>query len=109
MSAVDLLDSVTNDTFTNLTAKSFDELAKGEYRIVQFKLNNTRFGLRLTVHFEDFFVWLPSRFSDKISSQDQVNELNQKAASGNYFMRYDGKDKDRKGFLLIKFIDQQHQ
>lgn len=101
MSAINLLETASKLEFP--PAKSFKDLEKGEYKVKEFRLIKTKYGNRLTVHFEDFFVWLPPRFSAVITKFEQVDELNVKAMKSNYFMQFNGKDENRKGYLIISF------
>lgn len=73
-----------------------------EYEIRCFKSIKTKFGQRLTVHFVDgTYMFLPPRFSEKIKTSRQVDELN---AISNHFMIFGGKDDTKGGFLKLKFI-----
>lgn len=83
--------------------KRFDELETGKYKIKKFEIFETKYGKRLTVHCDDFFVYLPKRFSDAINSSELLNVLNEKAENSDYFMEYNGKDKNRKNLLLLSF------
>lgn len=72
-----------------------------EYQIKHFRLMQTKFGPRLTVHFtEGIFCFLPPRFSVKIKTEEQLKELNQ--ATDQCF-KFEGKDASRGGFLKLNF------
>lgn len=94
MSAINLLEEATNPQY--LPSKSFDELQHGEYKVKKFELVKTKHGPCLTTRFEDFFVWLPSRFATKIDSSKLVEELNTKTTNSDYIMPYEGRDSNRK-------------
>lgn len=74
--------------------KNFDQLSIGEYNIREFNLVETKFGLRLLAISDEFYIYLPARFSKKINEQHQIDELNK----GRCTMLYNGKDKN--GVLL---------
>lgn len=65
---------------------------------------DTKYGSRLTVYFENKqFAFLPPRFAERISTQQQIDELN--ALQQHYFV-YEGCDVARHNFLKIKFIQE---
>lgn len=73
-----------------------------KYLITEFKLVKTKFGQRLTVHFSNNnFVFLPPRFSERIRSQKQVDELN--AIQEHYFV-FEGVDVQEHNYFKIKFV-----
>lgn len=81
--------------------KKFDDLAVGTYTVDSFRLKDTKFGRRIFVNIEDFCVVLPPRFLERISTQNQIDELN----SEQYKMIYAGKDKEKKNLLLLNFVE----
>lgn len=80
--------------------KKFDNLSIGEYFVKSFKLKETQFGLRVYVEIDDFYLVLPARFSDKINSTEQLEELNE----NKFKMVYKGKNKDEFNKLMIDFV-----
>lgn len=80
--------------------KKFDDVAPGDYPVVAFKHTQTRYGLELVVVTEDFMVFLPDRFLEKIPDAEQLALAN----SERFIMQYSGKDAARKNFLKLKFI-----
>lgn len=96
----DLLSLNASSTNAEGRIKKFDNLPIGEYLVKSFKLKVTQFGLRVYVEIDDFYVVLPARFSDKINSAEQLEELN-----GNKFkMVYKGKNKEEFNKLMIDFV-----
>lgn len=79
--------------------KKFDDLTQGTYLVKSFKLKDTTFGLRLYVQIDDFYLVLPPRYTDKINSDEQLQELN----GGKFKMIYHGKNKDEYNKLMIDF------
>lgn len=69
--------------------KSFSELNVGEYEIKKFALVETKFGLKVQVFIEDFYVFLPTRFTNRINTQKQIDDLNKIPSK----MIYNGRDK----------------
>lgn len=107
MSGVDLLKSIAEGYGIS---KKFEELEIGDYKIKCFELVKTKkFGVRLIVRMEDFFVWLPPRFSDKINSNQLLVDMNKKASENNFYMRYNGKDIDQHGKILLDFIEKENK
>lgn len=81
--------------------KKFDDLEIGDYTVSAFKLEeHARFGLKLHVYVDDFYLILPSRFADKINQQSQVDELNNQAIK----LVYGGKDAGRFNRLKLDFV-----
>lgn len=80
--------------------KKFDNLAPGEYLVKSFKLKETNFGLKLYVQINDYYLVLPQRYADKINSDEQLKEINEKK----YKMVYKGKNKDEFNKLMIDFV-----
>lgn len=72
------------------TYKNFDQLDIGEHKIKQFAIKDTQYGTRIQVTIEDFYVFLPARFSDKITSESEIDELNATPC----IMIYKGKEKN---------------
>lgn len=79
--------------------KRFDDLAVGTYIVKSFKTKNTMYGLRVLVEIDDFHLSLPPRFSDKINSEEQIEELNAKK----WKMIYGGKDVAEFNKLILDF------
>lgn len=71
--------------------QNISELREGDYAIDAFRLIKTKFGLRLGVLIRRNIVFLPCRFAKHISSQEDVDELNQTR----YIMKYDGMLRDQ--------------
>lgn len=80
--------------------KKFDDLSIGEYFVKSFKLKETQFGLRVYVEIDDFYLVLPARFSDKVNSVEQLEEINE----NKFKMIYKGKNKDEYNKLMIDFV-----
>lgn len=80
--------------------KRFDDLAVGTYIVKSFKMKNTMYGLRVLVEIDNFHLSLPPRFSDKINSEEQIEELNVKK----WKMVYGGKDAEEFNKLILDFI-----
>lgn len=78
---------------------SFEKLTVGEYKVQKFELIGTQYGQRIRVTCEDFFVYLPSRFSLRIGTQLQIDELNGKK----YLMVYKGKDSNYNNRIMLDF------
>lgn len=95
----DLFNLNTSNQKTGEKVKKFDDLANGEYLVKSFKLKETPFGLRLYAQIDDFYLILPPRYTDKINSGEQVQELNEKKMK----MVYNGKNKDEFNKLMIDF------
>lgn len=76
--------------------KSMSDLSAGEYHIDAFRLINTKYGVSLAVVIARQIVFLPPRFSKKIQTQQQVDELNE----ANHIMTYEGM---LKGEHVIRF------
>lgn len=70
--------------------RNFDQLTPGTYKIDKFALVETRFGLKLQAITDKFFIYLPSRFSNKINEQAQIDELN----ANRCLMIYKGKNEN---------------
>lgn len=67
--------------------KSFEELEQGEYEVLEFILADTKFGPKIQVLTDDFYVFLPSRFSQQINTREQIDDLN----NGRCIMIFKGK------------------
>lgn len=104
LSALEVLNAAcTGKTFK--PSKPFTDISPGEYRVVQFKLIQTKtYGIRLTVELEDFMAWMPQRFATAINDQQKIDELNTTAEKKNLFMFYDGKDVDNFNRLKLSFL-----
>lgn len=79
--------------------KKFDDLAIGEYIPKLFKLADTNYGLKIYVSIDDFWIMLPTRYSDKINSDEQIRELN----NTKFKMIYSGKDQNQGNRVMLKF------
>lgn len=95
----DLLSLNSSTAKKEARVKKFDHLQIGEYIVKSFKLKETTFGLRVFVEIDDFYLCLPPRFSDKINSSEQIDELNGKK----FKMVYGGKNVDEFNKLIIDF------
>lgn len=56
--------------------KNFSDLPLGSYTVKKFHLKDSDFGMKLLVEVEDFYLTLPKRFRDKITTEAQVEEIN---------------------------------
>lgn len=79
--------------------KKFDNLAPGEYLVKTFSLKKTVFGLRLCAEIDDFYLNLPPRYTDKVNSDEQLDDINSKQ----WKMVYSGKNRDQGNKLMIDF------
>lgn len=93
------LNTSNQKTANHEAVKKFDNLVIGDYLVKSFQLKDTKFGLRVFVEIDDFYLILPARFSDKINSKEQLEELNDQK----WKMEYRGKNKDEFGKLMIDF------
>lgn len=101
MSASDLLTKACKPKERQENYKKFDDMSTGCYKVKKFELKETEYGPKLQVFIENFFVYLPPRFTELINSQQLIDELNSK----NYVMEYAGKDKMNFNFLQLKFTE----
>lgn len=81
--------------------KKFDDLAIGTYLVSSFSLKDTKYGRRIFVNIGEFCVVLPPRFMERVNKQKQIDELN----ASSFNMIYNGKDKDKKDLLMLKFVE----
>lgn len=77
----------------------FDNLKVGEYFVKSFSLKENQYGLQVYVEIADFFIILPKRFSDKINSSEQIDELNLKK----FKMTYHGKNVKEGNRVMLDF------
>lgn len=88
--------------------KSFNDLKVGEYEVKKFSAVETKYGTRVRVDCEGFYVFLPERLSTaKIIAVDNIERMN----SREQIMIYRGKDVEAKGryvdfFFVFKFRSQ---
>lgn len=80
--------------------KNFDNIEAGDYEVVDFSFVETKFGKRIKVQTATFFCYLPERFTNFVSKQGDIDELNEMP----YTMRYKGKDRLQKNRLNLEFI-----
>lgn len=85
-----------------LTYKNFNQLNIGEYKIKRFALSQTKFGLRVKAISDDFYIYLPTKFTNHLNKQEQIDALN----DGNVIMWFKGKDRDG---VHLEFKQQQEQ
>lgn len=78
---------------------NFDDLPIGDYLITSFARVETMFGFRLRVDIGDKAVFMPARFCTPTMTDEKVEELN----SGQYLLRYKGKNKKQKNRLMVDF------
>lgn len=95
----DLLSLNSSNSVNQARVKKFDSLEVGEYIVKSFKLKETNFGLRVYVEIDDFYLSLPPRFSDKINSAEQIDDINDKK----FKMIYKGKNPEEFNKLMIDF------
>lgn len=100
-----LLSLNSTNSIKESRVKKFDSLEIGEYIVKSFKLKETNFGLRVYVEIDNFYLSLPPRFSDKINSAEQIDEINEKK----FKMIYGGKNPEEFNKLIIDFaVVQEH-
>lgn len=79
--------------------KKFDQIAAGEYTVLEFKFVSTRIGKKLVVVTTDFMCFLPDRIAKSLSSDEVIAELNRTPC----VMKYGGKDVTRHNRLILDF------
>lgn len=82
--------------------KSFKDLAIGEYTVKNFSAVDTKFGMRLRVDFEGFYVFLPERLSKpEIIAPTSIEKMNKRQQ----IMIFRGKDAALQGrYVLSSFF-----
>lgn len=80
--------------------KGFKELAPGEYIVRNFQLASSKYGPRVRIDLDDFYMYLPERFATALTPS-RIEELN-KAPK---IMVFSGKDPLNKERLLLEFHD----
>lgn len=96
ISAVLMLQKASN----SVPFLKFDDLTVGSrYEIDHFALVDTQYGRRVSVWINEDILHLPIRFVKEISTQEQIDALNE----NKYVMIYGGKDLNRKNRILIDF------
>ncbi|CAD7079665.1 unnamed protein product [Hermetia illucens] len=95
------LNEISQGNFDNLPTTTM--LVEGkEYKIKKFKLQDTKYGTRLAIFFEEGgYYFLPQRFSENVKNRKQVKEL---VEIDHHYFVFEGKDKTRGGFLKLKFV-----
>lgn len=85
--------------------KNFSEIEIGVYEVEEFKFVETKFGKKLVVCTEEFMCFLPDRFSKKITTDEQLIELNNTPLR----MKYDGRDLKRRNLIMVDFIKKEQE
>lgn len=96
----DLLSLNSSNKSVDGKIRKFDNLPIGEYLVKSFSLKENQFGIRVYVEIDDFYLVLPARFSDKINSAEQLEELNE----NKFKMVYNGKNKNEFNKLMMDFV-----
>lgn len=74
--------------------KSFNDLAVGEYTVKNFSVADTKYGERLRVDCDGFYLFLPERLSTpKIIAPDNIDKMNKRQQ----IMIFRGKDAELRG------------
>lgn len=81
--------------------KSFKELAHGEYIVNRFMHVDTKHGKRVRIDLEEFYMYLPERFSSL--TEADINSLN----ASQKIMVYSGKDASKQNRLILDFQEPQ--
>lgn len=98
MSAIQLL---MTSCKPKATFRRFEDIEVGVYNIEKFRFVETKFGKKLVVCTEEFMCFLPERCSKAITTDQQVNELN----NGAWAMQYVGRDVLRGNAILVDIIN----
>lgn len=103
----DLLGLNESNKRVDSNVKKFDNLKVGEYFVKSFSLKENQYGLQVYVEIDDFFIILPKRFSDKINSHEQIEELNSKK----FKVVYHGKNAKEGNRVMLDFtpLDEQSE
>lgn len=80
--------------------KNFDNIAVGEYEVLEFSIVDTKYGKKIRVTTAEFFCFLPGRFASFLTEAEQIEELNRIP----HIMRFKGKDRKRQNRLDLEFI-----
>lgn len=81
--------------------KSFKELAQGEYIVNRFTHVDTKHGKRVRIDLEEFYMYLPERFTSL--TEADINSLN----ASQKIMVYSGKDASKQNRLILDFQEPQ--
>lgn len=106
-SAFQLLQMAQSQAYKKYVFKKFSEMEIGDYPVSKFKFIKSNYGplkRRLAVLMEGTpspdettVICLPERFNEALSTQAQVDDLNQRA----YIMRYRGLDVAQKNRIDV--------
>lgn len=77
---------------------NFSDLKIGDYAVRKFSIEATKQGDRILVDLDEYFVFLPKRYLDKIGEEKCV-ELNK----FNFIMTFGGKEYTNKDRLILSF------
>lgn len=81
--------------------KSFKDLQIGEYIVKNFSAVETKYGARLRVDCDGFYVFLPERLSTpKILEPSNIHKMNKREQ----IMIYRGKDAEKQGRYVISSL-----
>lgn len=58
--------------------KGFGDVERGEYAVKRFSVADTKYGHRVRVDLEEFYVYLPARFQALDFPKDRIDDLNLK-------------------------------
>lgn len=88
---------------TSKSYKSFKDLDAGEYIVYDFSWIQTSHGRRIRVTLDDYFMYLPERFSTSLDDAE-IAELN----SSPKVMVYGGKNPSENNRLILDFHELHH-
>lgn len=78
--------------------KSFKDLPVGSYVIKRFSLFETTYGVRVRIEINDWYMFLPERFTGFIRDEN-IADLN----AATVVMTYSGKDMNNQSRLILDF------
>lgn len=95
MDALEALDDLNN---CSQRYANFNDLKLGDYAVRKFSVAPTKQGDRIRVDLDEYFVFLPKRYLDKIGEK-KCAELNK----FNFIMTFGGKEYTNKDRLILSF------
>lgn len=98
MSALEALEALNTLNSCSQKYTNFDNLKVGEYPVRRFTIVETKQGDRVRADLDEYFVFLPKRYFDKIS-EERCAVLNK----FKYIMVYSGKEYGNKDRIILTF------
>lgn len=92
--------SLLKEACVKKSFKSFKDMQPGEYIVTLFERCETNQGDRIRITIENFYMYLPERFSKSLP-QEKLDELN----TSPKIMIYGGKDVSAQNRLILDFKD----